>query len=98
MRSSLPDELRKLGYDVVETGGGERILHSAIVERFTTGADGALEPLIAGSTRSIALAVSHDLSGAGGALATRSLSFDAENAANSKIPAIIARTTLNIIT
>src|SRR5438046_3055012 len=33
--SSLPDELRKLGYDVEPAGEGERILHSAIVERFT---------------------------------------------------------------
>jgi hypothetical protein len=57
--SSLPDELRKAGYIVTEAGEGERILHSAIVERFTTGADGALEPLIAGSTRPIALVATH---------------------------------------
>jgi hypothetical protein len=57
--SSLPDELRKAGYILTEEGSGERILHSAIIEMFTTGADGTLEPLIAGSTRLIALVVAH---------------------------------------
>jgi hypothetical protein len=35
------------GYDVTETGDDERILAVAIVRRFVTGADGALEPLSA---------------------------------------------------
>jgi hypothetical protein len=57
--SALPDDLRALGYDVREIGDGERILPTAIVERFVLRADGELEPLIAGSTRPIASAVTH---------------------------------------
>jgi hypothetical protein len=57
--STLPDELRKLGYKVEADGEGERILHSAIVEKFVTGLDGALEPLIEGSTRLVASTVTH---------------------------------------
>jgi hypothetical protein len=57
--STLPDELRKTGYDVTEIGEGERILPTAIVERFVLRADGELEPLIAGSTRPIASTVTH---------------------------------------
>lgn len=40
-------------------GEGERILPTAIVERFVLRADGELEPLIAGSTRPIASTVTH---------------------------------------
>ena len=36
--SSLPDELRTRGYDVSATGDGERILLTAIIERFCLGA------------------------------------------------------------
>jgi hypothetical protein len=57
--STLPDELRKAGYDVIETGEGERILPTAISERFVAGADGELEPLTEGSTRPIASTVTH---------------------------------------
>jgi hypothetical protein len=32
--STLPDELRKVGYDVTEIGEGKRILPTAIVEKF----------------------------------------------------------------
>jgi hypothetical protein len=49
--STLPDELRKRGYHLVEIGAGERILAAGIVERFTRRVDGTLEPLTAGSTR-----------------------------------------------
>ena len=51
--------MRKVGYIVSQNGEGERILHSAIVERFTTSADGALEPLRPGA----ALLVRHGLTG-----------------------------------
>jgi hypothetical protein len=34
--SALPDELRDLGYEVIEIGQGERILPTAIVETFIT--------------------------------------------------------------
>jgi len=39
--SSLPDELRAQGYDLVATGDGERIVSTAIIERFCIGADPA---------------------------------------------------------
>jgi hypothetical protein len=49
--STLPQELRNLGHDLVEKGEGQRILPTAITERFATGADGQLEPVAEGSTR-----------------------------------------------
>ena len=57
--STLPDELRKAGYDIIEIGEGERILPAVIVERFTARADGELEPLVEGSTKSVGLTVTH---------------------------------------
>jgi len=53
--STLPDELRGLGYNVTETGEGERILPTTIIEKFVAGVDGAREPLTTGSTRTVAL-------------------------------------------
>jgi len=47
------------GYDVTATGDGERILPTAITERFCVGADGALEPVTSGSTRAVAQVVTH---------------------------------------
>jgi hypothetical protein len=44
---------------VIEDGETERTLRTAIIEKFVAGADGALEPLTAGSTRPIALTVTH---------------------------------------
>jgi hypothetical protein len=52
--SSLPVELRAQGYDLVDAGEGERILPTAITERFRIGADGELELSISGSTRPVA--------------------------------------------
>ena len=52
--SSLPDDLRALGYDVIAAGDGERVLPHQIVQRFVRRADGELEPLTAGSTRPVA--------------------------------------------
>ena len=57
--SSLPDELRKLGHDVEPAGEGKRVLSGAIVERFIAGADGEMVPLTAGSSRAVALTVTH---------------------------------------
>jgi hypothetical protein len=57
--SALPDELRVRGYDVTEIGDGERILPTAIVEKFVARADGEFEPLTEGSTRPIASTVTH---------------------------------------
>jgi hypothetical protein len=52
--SSVPDQLRSLGYDPVDEGDGERILATGITERFVRGAAGELEPLVEGSTRPVA--------------------------------------------
>jgi hypothetical protein len=57
--STLPDEPRKAGYEVTEIGEGERIFGAAIVQQFCIRADGALEPLIAGSACTIAFTVTH---------------------------------------
>jgi hypothetical protein len=57
--STLPGELRGLGYDVTETGEIERILPTAIVQKFIAGIDGTLELLTEGSTRPISTVVSH---------------------------------------
>jgi hypothetical protein len=57
--STLPDELRQLGYDVRDLGDGERILATAIVERFTLNAAGEFEALVEGSSKPIASTVTH---------------------------------------
>jgi hypothetical protein len=57
--SSLPDDLRASGYEVTATGEGERILPTAIVEKFVTGADGTLVALTEGSTRPVTSTVTH---------------------------------------
>jgi hypothetical protein len=45
--STLPDELRKLGYDVRENGESERM-------QFTMAADGTFQSLVEGSTKAVA--------------------------------------------
>jgi hypothetical protein len=50
---SPPDDLKALGYDLHGIDGGERIFHSAVVERFVRGADGALELLTVNSGKSV---------------------------------------------
>ncbi len=52
--STLPDELRRLGYDVREIEGSGRILAGAITEQFVRRTDGELEPVTAESTQPIA--------------------------------------------
>jgi hypothetical protein len=48
--SSSPDEPQARGYDRTVTGNGERIVPTAITERFCMGADGELELLTSDST------------------------------------------------
>ena len=50
----MPDQFRALGYRVESAGTGQRILHSAIVERFARTSSGALEPFSEGSTKPVA--------------------------------------------
>jgi hypothetical protein len=57
--SSLPTELEKLGYHLEPDGEGERILPTAITERFVQRGDGQLVPLTEGSTRPIAETRTH---------------------------------------
>jgi hypothetical protein len=57
--SSLPHDLRERGYDLREAGVGERILHSAIVERFGRGPGGELELLTPGSSRAVVHTTTH---------------------------------------
>jgi hypothetical protein len=56
---ALPDQLRDAGYDVTDIGEGERILPTAIIERFCMRSDGALELLTPGSTPAVAQIVPH---------------------------------------
>jgi hypothetical protein len=57
--STVAAELAALGYRLTQIDGGERILHSAITEKFTLTSSGALEPLTADSTKPIAQTRSH---------------------------------------
>jgi hypothetical protein len=57
--STLPNDLRALGYDVIAAGDGERVLPHQIVERFVRRTDGELEPLTEGSTKTIAETRTH---------------------------------------
>jgi hypothetical protein len=57
--STLPGDIRSMGYDVRDLGDGERILPAAIIEKFSMNADGELEPLTPGSTRPVTSTVTH---------------------------------------
>jgi hypothetical protein len=57
--SAVPAEMTKAGCTLDQLPPGERILHSAIVEKFARRADGELIPLTPGSTERVAQAVSH---------------------------------------
>jgi len=45
-------DFEQIGFDVRETGGGERILPGSIEQKVVTGDDGELEPLISARGRS----------------------------------------------
>jgi hypothetical protein len=68
--SPFPGHLRGLGYELAEIDGGERILASAVTERFARRADGELEPLTPDSTERVAQTVTH-----AGIVKTHQLSF-----------------------
>jgi hypothetical protein len=69
-RGALGNDHGVLSY-VREAGEGQRILASAIVEKFAAGPDGALVLLTEGSPRPIASTVVH-----AGIIKTRRYSFD----------------------
>ncbi|SHI06162.1 hypothetical protein SAMN05443248_7853 [Bradyrhizobium erythrophlei] len=53
------DKEKSQGYDLTPTGDGERIVATAITERFCKRADGQLESLTSGSARAVAQVVTH---------------------------------------
>jgi hypothetical protein len=57
--SSLPDQLRKLGYIVVPVGTTSRILPHAVAQRFETSSSGALLPVTEGSSRPVTVCVTN---------------------------------------
>jgi hypothetical protein len=69
--SALPAELTALGYGLTEAPAGERILASAIIEKFTMTSSGALASLVDGSTAAVAEVRHH-----AGIVKTRRFTFD----------------------
>jgi hypothetical protein len=57
--STLPAELKRLGYELADDGEGERIIPGRIIERFIRGPGGELVPLVAGSTAPVAETRTH---------------------------------------
>jgi hypothetical protein len=57
--STVPDELRKLGYTVEPDGEGERILPHAITTQVVSGVDGVLTPLTEGSSGRPVISIMH---------------------------------------
>ena len=57
--STLPDDLRQLGYDAINTGDGERILAHAIGQRLMLTSSGAFEEVTEDSTKAVALVRTH---------------------------------------
>ncbi len=57
--STLPSCLAALGYEVIPTGEGQRMLATAITERFTRTSSGAFEPMTENSTKPVAATVTH---------------------------------------
>jgi hypothetical protein len=57
--SPPPGLLRSTGYVVTEVARTQRILPHAIRQQFAAGEDGEMEPLTIGSTRPVAMTVTH---------------------------------------
>lgn len=57
--STLPDDLRGLGYVLTVIGETERIIPGTVIEKFVLGDDGTMQPLVAGSTRPVAQTLVH---------------------------------------
>jgi hypothetical protein len=57
--SAFPEDMRSRGRILRDEGDGQRILATAITERFARRADGELEPVTAESTRPIAETRTH---------------------------------------
>ena len=55
----MPGELRQLGYDIINIGGGQRILAHAIEQKLTLTSSGAYETLVEGSTKPVAQIRTH---------------------------------------
>lgn len=58
-KSLIPDDLRAIGHRVFADGDGERILPSAVQQKFVAGPDGEFVPLTEGSTRSVVHVATH---------------------------------------
>jgi hypothetical protein len=56
---NVPDYLRSLGYALEEIQGGERILPTAIREKFTRNPDGSLGAWTEDSTRHVVTIITH---------------------------------------
>lgn len=51
--------MRALGYTVILTGEGQRVLTSAITEKFAMTSSGAFEPIVEASPKPVATTVTH---------------------------------------
>jgi hypothetical protein len=51
--STLPDDLRGLGYCLTDEGEGQRIFLGSVVQKFALTSSGALEPITPGSARQV---------------------------------------------
>jgi hypothetical protein len=56
---ALPDDLRRLGYDMITADDGERVFPHQIIERFSRRADGELEPFTEGSSKPTSVVVTN---------------------------------------
>jgi hypothetical protein len=57
--STLPRDLRAIGYEVTEIGQTQRILPHAVTQKFETSSSGALVPVTEHSTRPVSVQVTN---------------------------------------
>lgn len=57
--STLPSDLRAVGWQLQDEGEGERLIPGTIEERLVMGRDGMLMPMTEGSTQPVALLQRH---------------------------------------